>query len=130
MAMQFKISKLLTYSDITTKLVLPTQIRVHIPIMEGNHFLDLQVMDSKEQMWTLRYYTRPAGNRASPVITVGWLEFVRAKRLEVGDELTFYRHQDRAANGELQMQYMIQVTRTSNVTYQGDPISLDVENFL
>ncbi|KAK0600655.1 hypothetical protein LWI29_017182 [Acer saccharum] len=70
-------------------------------------------------MWTLRYYTLPAGNRASPVITVGWLEFVRAKRVEVGDELTFYGHQDRAADGELQMQYMIQVTRTSNVTGDG-----------
>ncbi|TXG65104.1 hypothetical protein EZV62_006379 [Acer yangbiense] len=51
--LQFKISKLLTNSDITTKLVLPTQILVHIPFMNRKHiFLDLLVMDSKEQVWT------------------------------------------------------------------------------
>ncbi|TXG65101.1 hypothetical protein EZV62_006376 [Acer yangbiense] len=35
--LQFRISKLITNSDITTKLVLPTQILVHIPIMKGKH---------------------------------------------------------------------------------------------
>ncbi|KAK0599001.1 hypothetical protein LWI29_001412 [Acer saccharum] len=90
----------------------------------------IQVMDSKEQPWTLRYYTRPSGNRASPVFTVGWLQFVRAKSLKVGDELTFYGHQVRAADGELQVQFRIQVTRKSIVTYQGQPVYLDVENFL
>ncbi|KAI9186418.1 hypothetical protein LWI28_017048 [Acer negundo] len=126
----FKISKLLTEYDITIKLVLPTWILTHIPISGGIHFVDLQVMDTTEQVWTLRYYTRPSGNRKYPVFTVGWLKFVRVKCLRVGDELTFYGHQVRDADGELQMQYEIQVTRTSNVTYQGEPISLDVENFL
>ncbi|KAI9187446.1 hypothetical protein LWI28_028254 [Acer negundo] len=88
------------------------------------------VMDTMERVWTFRYYTRPNGNRKYPIFTVGWLEFVRVKRLRVGDELTFYRHQVRDADGELQMQYGIQVMRTSNVAYQGEPISLDVENFL
>ncbi|KAK0599207.1 hypothetical protein LWI29_003261 [Acer saccharum] len=92
--------------------------------------MEAMVMDTTEQVWTLRYYTRPSGNRKYPVFTVGWLEFVRVKRLRVGDELTFYGHQVRDADGELQMQYGIQVVRTSNVTFQGKPISLDVENFL
>ncbi|KAK0601883.1 hypothetical protein LWI29_028409 [Acer saccharum] len=87
-------------------------------------------MDSKEEPWTLRYYTHPGGNRASPVFTVGWLQFVRAKRLQVGDELTFDGYQVRADDGELQVQYRIQVTRKSIVTYQGQPVYLDVENFL
>ncbi|KAK0600081.1 hypothetical protein LWI29_011467 [Acer saccharum] len=112
------------------EVVATFSLAMEVIVHDRRLWRESEVMDSKEQMWTLRYYTRPAGNRASPVITVGWLEFVRAKRLEVGDELTFYGHQDGAADGELQMQYMIQVTRTSNVTYQGDPISLDVENFL
>ncbi|KAK0598909.1 hypothetical protein LWI29_000624 [Acer saccharum] len=91
---------------------------------------EVVVMDSKEEPWTLRYYTRPGGNRASPVFTVGWLQFVRAKRLQVGDELTFDGYQVRADDGELQVQYRIQVTRKSIVTYQGQPVYLDVENFL
>ncbi|TXG65132.1 hypothetical protein EZV62_006407 [Acer yangbiense] len=115
--LQFTISKLLTNSDINTKLALPTQILVHIPVMEGNHFLDLQVMDSKEQQWTLRYYTRPGGNRASPVFTVGWLQFVRAKHLQVGDELTFDGYQVRADDGELQVQYRIQRREEQSVLF-------------
>ncbi|KAK4840484.1 hypothetical protein QYF36_009930 [Acer negundo] len=118
----FTVSKLLTNSDITTKPALPTEILQHIPLPQGTHFVDLQVTDSREQVWTLRYYIRPGGNRANPVFTVGWLKFVRAKRLEAGDKLTIYGRQD----GELQ----IHVARTSNVTYQGDPVYLDVENFL
>ncbi|KAI9185517.1 hypothetical protein LWI28_028758 [Acer negundo] len=126
----FKISKLLSEYDITKKLVLPNRILVHIPIPQGVHFVDLQAMDTMEQIWTLRYYTRPSGNRKGPVFTVGWLGFVQNKSLEVGDKLIFCGHQFRAAGGELQMQYKIQVTRKSNVNYQGEPISLDVENFL
>ncbi|TXG65130.1 hypothetical protein EZV62_006405 [Acer yangbiense] len=118
----FTVSKLLTNSDISTKPALPTEIHQHIPIPQGTHFVDLKVTDSREQVCTLRYYTRPSGNRANPVFTVGWLQFVRAKCLEAGDKLTIYGRQD----GECQ----IQVTRTSNVTYQGEPVYLDVENFL
>ncbi|KAI9185415.1 hypothetical protein LWI28_007054 [Acer negundo] len=68
-----------------------------------------------EQLWTLRLYTRPTSQYPTPVFTVGWLEFVRAKHLQVGDKLTFSGHQVRAADGELQVQYRIQVTRTINL---------------
>ncbi|TXG65110.1 hypothetical protein EZV62_006385 [Acer yangbiense] len=127
---QFKISKLLTISDITTKVVLRNKIMKHIQIPQGINFVDLQVMDSTKHMWTLRLYIRPAGYRGSPVFTVWWLQFVRAKHLKVGDKLIFSWHQVRAADGELQMQYKIQVGRKSDVNYQGEPVYLDVENFL
>ncbi|TXG65113.1 hypothetical protein EZV62_006388 [Acer yangbiense] len=127
---QFKISKILTVSDITTKVMLPAEILVYIPISQTKHFVDLQVVDSTKQVWTFRYYTRPTGNRASPVFTTGWLKFVRAKGLKVGDKLILCGQQVRDADGEVQMEYSIQVTRTSNITYQGEPIYLDVENFL
>ncbi|KAK4840867.1 hypothetical protein QYF36_020091 [Acer negundo] len=84
---------------------------------------EIQVKDSMEQVWTLRLYTRPTGQYPTPVFTVGWLEFVRAKHLQVGDKLIFSGHQVRAADGELQMQYRIQVTRT--IDLQGQPISAD-----
>ncbi|TXG65139.1 hypothetical protein EZV62_006414 [Acer yangbiense] len=118
----FTVYKLLTNSDITFYPALPTEILQHIPIPKGTNFVDLQVTDSMEKNWTLRYYTRPSGNRKNPVFTVGWLQFVRAKRLEVGDKLTICGRQD----GALQ----IQVTRASNVTCQGEPVYLDVKNYL
>ncbi|KAK0602643.1 hypothetical protein LWI29_035578 [Acer saccharum] len=59
-----------------------------------------EVMYSKEQVWALWYYPRPSGNLAIPAFTVGWLQFVRAKRIKVGNELTFYGHQVRAVDRE------------------------------
>ena len=127
-----KISKFLTYSDITSKIALPIEIvEPMIPIMNGKNFVDLKVVDSRDQKWKFRYYTRPNRNRKAPVFTIGWLQFVRAKRLQVGDEFTFSGHQVRATDGEWEMQYMIQVTRPGFVTFQGQPIIyLDVDYFL
>ncbi|TXG65141.1 hypothetical protein EZV62_006416 [Acer yangbiense] len=90
------------------------------------HFVDLWVIDTTEQRrWPLRLYTRPTGKRASPIFTVGWLNFVRDKALKVGDKLIFSGHRVRAVDGELQMQYMVQVARKSKVTFQGEPVYLD-----
>ena len=128
----FKISKILTQSDIS-KPVLPTEIEEHmIPFMRGKHFVDLTAVDSRNQLWPLRYYTRPNGNRKVPVFTTGWSIFADKKFLQAGDELIFSSHQVRAADGELKVLFMIQVTRLGPVsTFQGQPIiRLDVEHFL
>ncbi|KAK0601151.1 hypothetical protein LWI29_021667 [Acer saccharum] len=77
--------------------------------------------------WKLRYYTRPNGRRRSPVFTAGWRRFVKAKRLRVGDKFTFYGNQVRAADGQLKMRYMIEVKRPSMLTFNGEPVTLDVE---
>ncbi|TXG65143.1 hypothetical protein EZV62_006418 [Acer yangbiense] len=122
----FQIPKILTQSDITRKIFLPTRILKHFPIPQGTHFVDLWVIDPTEQMWwPLRLYTRPTGKRACPVFTVGWRYFVRDKGLKVDDKLIFSRHRVRATDGELQMQYTIQVARKSEVSYQGEPVYLD-----
>ncbi|TXG65115.1 hypothetical protein EZV62_006390 [Acer yangbiense] len=126
---QFKISKLLTFYDITKKVMLPVEILGHIPMPQGQHFVDLQVEDSTEQAWTLRYYTRPNGNRPNPVFTTGWLQFVEAKGLKDGDKLILSGQQVRDADGEVKTVFGIQVTRPSKITYQGEPVYLDVENF-
>ncbi|TXG65111.1 hypothetical protein EZV62_006386 [Acer yangbiense] len=128
----FKISKFLTMSDIS-KPALPFRIvKPMIKIMRGANFMDLKAVDPREKEWKLRYYTRPKGKRKGPVFTAGWRKFARAKRLQVGDELIFSARQVRAADEELHMQFMIQVTRLGPVSiFQGQPIiRLDVENFL
>ncbi|TXG65133.1 hypothetical protein EZV62_006408 [Acer yangbiense] len=112
MAMRhFKISKILTYSDIRSKIGLPNEMVEHmIPIMNGQNSVVLKVVDSRSQKWKLCYYTRPNGKKKGPLFTTGWCQFVEAKHLQVGDELTFYRHQVqvRAAEGKLKMKYMIE----------------------
>ncbi|KAK0602773.1 hypothetical protein LWI29_036808 [Acer saccharum] len=95
--------------------------------MNGSHFLNLKVVDSRSQKWKLRYYTRPNGKKRGPVFTAGWRQFIKAKRLRVGDEFTFYGDQVRAADGQLKMRYMIEVKSRSMLTYNGEPVALDVE---
>ncbi|KAK3200449.1 hypothetical protein Dsin_023864 [Dipteronia sinensis] len=129
MAMQhFKVPKKLTYSDIISKLELPTVIVDHMNrFMKGKHFLDLKAADIWGQEWPLRYYTRPKGNREGPVFTTGWRKFVEAKRLQVGDEFIFYGNQVRVDDGEVKMVYMIEVKRPGPVTFQNEPVTLDAE---
>ncbi|TXG65239.1 hypothetical protein EZV62_006514 [Acer yangbiense] len=124
----FVTSKILTMSDIT-KPALPTKMAKHmIPFMNGRHFLDLKAVDIWGKEWPLRYYTRPSRSKICPVFTTGWQEYVEAKDVRVGDELNFSGHQVAAANGELpEMQYKIWVTRPSPVTFNGEPVPLDVE---
>ncbi|TXG65095.1 hypothetical protein EZV62_006370 [Acer yangbiense] len=114
----FTVSKLLTENDITTKPALPAKILQHIRLPQGEHFAELQVTDSREQVWIFRYYTRPGGNRANPVFTSGWKQFARAKRLEADDKLTIYGRQD----GELQ----IQGGKSPKVSYNSNTIVLFV----
>ncbi|KAI9185782.1 hypothetical protein LWI28_010590 [Acer negundo] len=125
----FRVTKRLTYSDIFSKLELPTLIQNHmIPFMNGNHFLDLMAADIWGQQWPLRYYTRPAGHHKGPIFTKnGWCQFVEAKRLRVGDEFIFSGHQVIAADGELEIQYKIEVKRASAITFKGQLVVLDVE---
>ncbi|TXG65216.1 hypothetical protein EZV62_006491 [Acer yangbiense] len=125
----FDMSKILTVSDIISKPALPTEMVKHmIPFMNVRHFLDLKAADIWGKEWPLRYYTRPNGSKICPIFTTGWLQYVEAKGVRVGDELIFSGHQVTAADGELPgMQYMIRVTRPSLVTFNGESVPLDVE---
>ncbi|KAK4851153.1 hypothetical protein QYF36_012826 [Acer negundo] len=107
----FDSSKILSNSDIT-KPALPTETARHmIPLMNGRHFLDLMAADIWGQQWPFRYYTRPNGNRICPVFATGWHQYVEAK----------------GADGEPEMRYMIRVTRPGPVTFNGEPLTMDVE---
>ncbi|KAK4840214.1 hypothetical protein QYF36_002587 [Acer negundo] len=124
----FKISKFLTYSDIRSKIGLPNEMVEHmIPIMNGQHFMVLKVVDSRGQKWEFCYYTRPNGKKKGPVFTTGWPQFVEAKGLRVGNELTFYGYQVRATDGRLKMKYTIEVKRIISMTFNGEPLTSDVE---
>ncbi|KAK0599721.1 hypothetical protein LWI29_007991 [Acer saccharum] len=94
---------------------------------DNRHFLDLMAADIWGQQWPLRYYTRPNGSKICPVFTTGWNQYVDAKGVRVGDQLIFSGHQVAGADGELEMRYMIRVTRPGPVTFNGEPVPLDVE---
>ncbi|TXG65221.1 hypothetical protein EZV62_006496 [Acer yangbiense] len=123
----FDSSKILSKSDITKPALSAEMARHMIPLMNGRHFLDLTAADIWGQQWPLRYYTRPNGSKICPVFTTGWNRYVEAKGVRVGDQLIFSGHQVAGADGELEMRYMIQVTRPGPVTFNREPVPLDVE---
>ncbi|KAF9671117.1 hypothetical protein SADUNF_Sadunf12G0014200 [Salix dunnii] len=81
-------SKLLTNTDIQKKLSLPTELFKSLPSFNGGHVQDLQAMDECGFVWTFKCSTRKKGH-PKPILSKGWLPFVRNKKLKVGDKIKF-----------------------------------------
>ncbi|KAJ6748795.1 hypothetical protein OIU79_029807 [Salix purpurea] len=81
-------SKLLTNTDIKKRLSLPTKFYKSLPSFEGIHAVSFEAMDEDGFVWTFQCYTREEGH-PKPVLSKGWLEFVRSKMLQVGDTIRF-----------------------------------------
>ncbi|KAF9671119.1 hypothetical protein SADUNF_Sadunf12G0014400 [Salix dunnii] len=88
-------SKLLTNTDIQKKLSLPTELFKSLPSFNGGHVQDLQAMDESGFVWTFKCSTRKKGH-PKPVLSKGWLAFVRNKKLKVGDKIKFSLNQTAA----------------------------------
>ncbi|XVF45213.1 hypothetical protein PTKIN_Ptkin02bG0187000 [Pterospermum kingtungense] len=83
-------SKILTDTDVKVRLSFPTAImREHFRLKEGSQSLDFQVRDNTSKIWTFRLYTRKKDGHPKPVLTKGWLDFVRCKKLKLGDKVIF-----------------------------------------
>ncbi|KAJ6359378.1 hypothetical protein OIU76_001000 [Salix suchowensis] len=81
-------SKVLTNTDIQNRLSLPIKFYNSLPSFEGIHAVSFEAMDEGGFFWTFRCYTREEGH-PKPVLSKGWLEFVRSKKLQVGDTIRF-----------------------------------------
>ncbi|KAF2293858.1 hypothetical protein GH714_005132 [Hevea brasiliensis] len=72
------------------RLALPTHFfkRLLLPRFVGtSHFVDLKVK-YKNQKLDFRCTKRKKGEYDKPVLTKGWLDFVRRERLKVGDKIS------------------------------------------
>lgn len=66
-------------------------------IPEGHHLIDFTAFDSEGHPWPFCLSTRTEAKYAKPVLNEkGWLPFVRAKSLKIGDEITFSREANEA----------------------------------
>ncbi|KAL5789702.1 hypothetical protein ACOSQ2_004590 [Xanthoceras sorbifolium] len=113
-------TKLLTKSDIESKLVVPTTALQHFSMPEGGHCTDLMVTDSTGQGWPFRLYIRASGRYPKPLLTTGWLQFVRTKGLQVGDEVIFSKEEEK---------YKIEVKRHTFVLF-GKHIQAEVDQLV
>ncbi|KAK2640427.1 hypothetical protein Ddye_028222 [Dipteronia dyeriana] len=116
-------SKLLTISDVTSGLLIPTEALLHIPIPKGGrHHMGLVVNDSIGQVWKFHLYPNSHDTLA---FTEGWLEFVKAKGVREGDKVIFSTGNNQ--DGAILHEYYCIVVMRSPFTFQGEPIYMDVE---
>lgn len=100
-------SKILTTTDVTVRLSFPTAtMREHFRLEEGAQSLDFQVRDNNRKVWKFRLYTRKNDGHPKPVLTKGWLDFVKCKELKVGDKVDFIVHE----SGDIQLEIRVQRT--------------------
>ncbi|TXG71253.1 hypothetical protein EZV62_006188 [Acer yangbiense] len=112
-------SKFLTETDIKARLTVPTHALMHFNMPVGDNNVELFPRDSDGNEWRFRCYTRPNGH-PKPAFTTGWLDFVRVKGLQIGDQVTF-SNEDEAG---VVPQYRIRATRT--ITLFGEQHVIDL----
>ena len=87
-------SKMLSQTDVGVRFSFPTAtMREHFRLEEGTQSVDFQVRDKDRKAWTFRLYTRKNDGHPKPVVTKGWIDFVKQKNLRVGDKMIFLVHE-------------------------------------
>ncbi|PPE02681.1 hypothetical protein GOBAR_DD00240 [Gossypium barbadense] len=65
-------------TDVRVRLSFPTATtRDHLKVEEGRQMMDLEVRDKDTKMWTFRLYTGKNEGHPKPVLSKGWVEFVK-----------------------------------------------------
>ncbi|XVF58047.1 hypothetical protein PTKIN_Ptkin07bG0031200 [Pterospermum kingtungense] len=112
------LSKRLTQTDISKRLAIPTQSLPLFPRFEdGGHEIELEVWDEENNdkiLWKLVCSIRTNGKYPKPVFSKGWLRFVKAKGLSVGDEVRLYKTENITklfGNVVCQLRYSIVVVK-------------------
>ncbi|EOX98120.1 B3 DNA binding domain - like 10 [Theobroma cacao] len=88
-------SKILKRTDVEVRLSFPTAtMRKHFRLdQEGGKSVDFKVTDKYAKVWPFRLYTRNNGH-PKPVLTKGWINFVKKNKLRVGDKVIFFVHEN------------------------------------
>ncbi|GLT86312.1 hypothetical protein SLE2022_044570 [Rubroshorea leprosula] len=90
-------SKSLTKTDVKNRLAVPMRSLSSLPDFKEGHTVDLRVRDASGQgkVWKFKCSVRKK-NHPKPVFCSGWLDFVRFKDLQIGDQIKFYKDMDDA----------------------------------
>ncbi|GKV32216.1 hypothetical protein SLEP1_g40833 [Rubroshorea leprosula] len=95
-------------TDITKRLAIRTKSLESLPHFNGGHAVRLKVL-YEGRGWPMVCSTRKQGHK-KPVLSNGWIPFVRENHLKVGDVVTLYKEGDEAG-----LQYRIEVDRATRV---------------
>ncbi|KAK8522360.1 hypothetical protein V6N13_115332 [Hibiscus sabdariffa] len=107
--------KRLGKTDIEKRMTLPSKSLKCFPPLSGDkHTVDFQVRDDEcGRVWKFQIYTRKKNNKyPKPVLTKGWREFVRSKRLRVEDRVVFYMDKEDEADS---VKYRVKVVKAVRI---------------
>ncbi|GLT85820.1 hypothetical protein SLE2022_039950 [Rubroshorea leprosula] len=95
-------------TDITKRLAIPTKFLDFLPHFNGGHAVKLNVL-YQGRVCLMVCSTRKQGHK-KPVLSNGWIPFVRENHLNVGDVVALYKEVD-----ETGLQYRMEVYRATRV---------------
>ncbi|XVF45886.1 hypothetical protein PTKIN_Ptkin02bG0243700 [Pterospermum kingtungense] len=102
-------SKILTKTDVEKRLSVPSAKEQCFLEFRGQHKKEFKVVDKKGKVWAFGCSIRKKKEYPKPVLSKGWLQFVRSWELQIDDEVKLHRMQDKAGKG----QYVIEVIKTA-----------------
>ncbi|KAL8150374.1 hypothetical protein V2J09_020182 [Rumex salicifolius] len=92
-------SKQLTATDLDHRLHWPSEYLAALPDFNGGHHVDFTAKDADGTLWRFRCSKRTKGPYGKPVVSRGWLPFMRSKgQLAAGDDVIFYSSEDPTAH--------------------------------
>ncbi|OMO92235.1 hypothetical protein COLO4_17754 [Corchorus olitorius] len=104
-----KFSKILTKTDVRKRLSVRTKKKECFLNFGDKFKVKFKVIDQKRKVWSFECSKREKGKYPKPVLSKGWLAFVRQWLLAVGDEVIFHEELDKAGK----FFYRIQVIKTT-----------------
>ncbi|XVF45885.1 hypothetical protein PTKIN_Ptkin02bG0243600 [Pterospermum kingtungense] len=105
--MEVVFSKILTKKDV--------EKRFSVPSAKKQCFLELKVVDEKGKVWAFSCSIRKKKEYPKPVLSKGWLQFVRCWKLQTDDEVKLHRMQDKAGKGRYVIGVIKRSTQISSV---------------
>ena len=82
-------TKKLSKTDIEYRMAVPLDSLCCFQIPEGEHSKEFGVTDIHGKRWRFRCSSRKTDLHPKPVLSSGWIEFVKTRALREGDEVTF-----------------------------------------
>ncbi|GLT90515.1 hypothetical protein SLE2022_084430 [Rubroshorea leprosula] len=100
-------SKPLKRTDRLKRFAIPTKALPFFPQLNGRHFVPVDIWHGSKR-WPMVISIRTHGYK-KPVISKGWMPFVRENQLKVGDVVTIFKEEDEAG-----IWHRIEIERGSN----------------
>ncbi|XWS62434.1 hypothetical protein CRYUN_Cryun06bG0010500 [Craigia yunnanensis] len=113
--MEIEFKKILTKTDIEKRLSVPTVNKKCFLNFRGQHKVEFKVKDKNSKVWSFGCSTRKNKGYPKPVLSKGWLQFVRCWKLAIDDGVILYRKQDEAGKWPYRIEVIKRATQRSSV---------------